>query len=48
MVIRAVKLYDGGFMTQPFALGGEGAEGGGGVVHCTLIRRRREGSMGAD
>ncbi|MBR4703573.1 MAG: rubredoxin [Oscillospiraceae bacterium] len=27
MVIRAVKLYDGGFMTQPFALGGEGAEG---------------------
>ena len=27
MVIRAVKLYEGGFMTQPFALGGEGAEG---------------------
>ena len=25
--IKAVKLYDGGFMTQPFAFGGEGAEG---------------------
>ena len=25
--IKAVKLYDGGFMTQPFAFGGEGMEG---------------------
>ena len=27
MKIQAVKLYENGFMTQPFALGGEGAEG---------------------
>ena len=27
MVIKAVKLYEGGFMIQPFAMGGEGAEG---------------------
>ncbi len=27
MKISAVKLYDNGFMTQPFAMGGEGAEG---------------------
>jgi len=27
MKIEAVKLYDNGFMTQPFALGGEGTEG---------------------
>ncbi len=27
MKIKAVKLYDNGFMTQPFAFGGEGMEG---------------------
>lgn len=27
MIIKAVKLYENGFMTQPFAFGGEGAEG---------------------
>ena len=27
MKITAVKLYDNGFMTEPFAMGGEGAEG---------------------
>ena len=27
MEIKAVKLYENGFMTQPFAFGGEGAEG---------------------
>ena len=27
MVIKALKLYEKGFMTQPFALGGEGTEG---------------------
>ncbi|MDO5486738.1 MAG: MBL fold metallo-hydrolase [Sarcina sp.] len=27
MIIKAVKLYENGFMTQPFALGGEGMEG---------------------
>ena len=27
MKIEAVKLYENGFMTQPFACGGEGAEG---------------------
>ena len=27
MVIKAVKLYENGFMTQPFALGGEGMDG---------------------
>ena len=27
MNIKAVKLYENGFMTQPFACGGEGAEG---------------------
>ena len=27
MVIKAVKLYENGFMLQPFAMGGEGAEG---------------------
>ena len=27
MKIKAVKLYDNGFMTQPFACGGEGMEG---------------------
>ena len=26
IVIKAVKLYENGFMTQPFAMGGEGAE----------------------
>ncbi len=27
MVIKAVKLYENGFMVQPFAMGGEGMEG---------------------
>ena len=27
MIIKAVRLYENGFMTQPFAFGGEGAEG---------------------
>ena len=27
MIIKAVKLYENGFMTQPFAMGGEGMEG---------------------
>ena len=27
MVIQAVRLYENGFMTQPFAMGGEGVEG---------------------
>ncbi len=27
MIIKAVKLYEHGFMTQPFAFGGEGMEG---------------------
>ena len=27
MIVKAVKLYENGFMTQPFAFGGEGAEG---------------------
>jgi len=27
ITIKAVKLYENGFMTQPFAMGGEGAEG---------------------
>ena len=27
MKIQAVKLYENGFMTQPFALGGEGRDG---------------------
>jgi len=27
MIIKAVRLYENGFMTQPFAMGGEGAEG---------------------
>ncbi len=27
MIIKAVRLYANGFMTQPFAFGGEGAEG---------------------
>ncbi len=27
MKIKAVKLYDNGFMTQAFACGGEGMEG---------------------
>ena len=27
MIIKAVKLYENGFMTQPFALGVEGMEG---------------------
>ena len=27
IMIKAVRLYDGGFMTQPFALGGEGTDG---------------------
>ena len=39
MIIKAVKLYEGGFMTQPFAFGGEDGMDKGSRVVPLILRR---------